>query len=83
MGCYKCICQFCAYSCELDLCYRTLGEIDEYCWTCDECKHYDGNPSKQRMWRTECPNYKEPIKRADHLAEMQREKLNVIGGNQL
>lgn len=32
------------------------------------------------QWRTKCPKFKEPAKRAEHLAEMAKRKLKVIGG---
>ena len=80
MFCDKCICRFCVYSCELDLRYRTPSEIDEYCWTCDECKHYGGDHTKRSQWRTECPKFQEPAKRTEHLAEMARRKMKVVGG---
>ena len=82
MACNGCICRFCAYSCELDLRYRTPGEIGEYCWTCDECRHYDGNHSKRSQWRTECPNFREPVKRTEYLSEIARRKLKMIGGKE-
>ena len=45
--CSKCLCQFCAYNCELHPMYTTPREVDHCCFTCDECKHYDGDTQKR------------------------------------
>ena len=78
--CSKCLCQFCAYNCELHPMYTTPREVDHCCFTCDECKHYDGDTQKRSQWRTECPKYREAAKRAEHRANIARSKLTVVGG---
>ncbi len=90
MGCYVCKCNFCARNCELYPGYFTPGEIadvSEICYTCDECKQYDGDPRKGNMWRQECDGYREPRKRteakakiADARARAMRRQIRVIKG---
>lgn len=78
MSCEGCKCNFCAHSCELPARFITIGEVDEVCFTCDDCKHWGGDYSKRSMWRQDCPNYLEPQKFADHCAHMQRAKLRIV-----
>ena len=45
MSCYGCVCNHCLYNAELEPWYFTPGEVqdvEEICYVCDECKHYDG-----------------------------------------
>lgn len=52
--CGGCICNHCANSVECpDMC---TGEMDYACFTCDECKWYDGKGTDNQ--RAECSDYK-------------------------
>ena len=52
--CGGCICNHCANSVEcLDMC---TGEMELTCFTCDECKWYDGKGNDNQ--RANCRNYK-------------------------
>lgn len=74
MSCYGCKCNFCANSVELGPPYWTPGECDFSCFTCDECKWYDGDMKKRSQWRGECPHFKEPAKRIQiHREAAERE----------
>lgn len=71
MSCYRCICEHCLYNAELESWYFTPGEIqdvDDICYVCDECKHYDGDHSKRSRWRPECSKHRLP----DKYKEQQR-----------
>lgn len=84
MGCYKCLCNFCANNCELPVDYITAGECEEPCFNCDECRHYDGDFRKRSKWTTECPKYKEAKKheenhrRMENIAAERRRKNFVV-----
>lgn len=65
MNCYGCACNHCLYSAELESWYMTPGEVqnvEDICYYCDECKHYDGDSSKRSQWRQDCPKRKLPKK---------------------
>ncbi len=52
--CGGCVCNHCANSAECwDNC---TGEMNFPCFTCDECKRYDGKGADN--WTAECKNYK-------------------------
>lgn len=80
MSCYRCICQFCANGVELDLQYLTPGELEFYCFDCDECKHYDGDFHKRSKWKENCPKHKEAAKYIEMKAQAARKKFKVLGG---
>ena len=69
MSCLECKCNRCANSVELSCEYFTPGEGDFPCFTCDECKHFDGDWSKRTKWRRDCDKYKLPARKI----ELQRE----------
>ena len=78
MSCYECKCNTCANSSELTGSIFTPGECDFFCYTCDECKHYDGDWRKRTMFRRDCEKYKEPEKRRQaveqrRVAEMRKQ----------
>ncbi len=66
-----CICKNCAR--DVNCMYFTPGEVDSICYNCDDC--VSGTNSG---WKDSCDNYKEPIKLAEHRAEMRRRKLEII-----
>lgn len=71
MGCMGCICDHCANSSE---CFDPCpGEMEEPCFTCDECIHYDGKTGRE-MWRDECPAYKI----TEHHAAYLRRKIKIV-----
>ena len=87
MRCYDCKCNFCANSVELGPPYMTPGEADFPCFTCDECRHYDGDWKKSIQWRPDCERYKKPAKKtemerlaSDQEAERRRRQLRVMKG---
>lgn len=72
MSCYGCACNHCVYNAELESWYITIGEIqdvEDICYCCDECKHYDGDCNRKSQWRPECSKRRFPAK---YIAE-QRE----------
>lgn len=72
MSCYGCACNHCLYNAEAESWYFTPGEIqdvEDICYCCDECKHYDGDFSKRSQWRQECRKKRLPEK----YIQMQRE----------
>lgn len=65
MSCYGCACDRCVYNAELESWYFTPGEVqnvEDICYCCDECKHYDGDYTKKSQWRPECEKRKLPGK---------------------
>lgn len=60
--CYGCLCDTCANSVELLSWYVTIGEAEEGCFSCDECRHYDGDLHKPDQWRDTCPQHIEAKK---------------------
>ena len=83
MSCYGCKCNFCARSCELYVGYFTLGEVtdvEQVCYTCDECKWFDGDHSKRSQWRGECEGFMEAQKYTQARADALRRNFRVIQG---
>lgn len=72
--CGRCICDTCANSVESNYHYRTLGEMDEPCFTCDECRHYDGDWHKRSQWREQCERFKLQQKRRFRVLKGGRKK---------
>ena len=65
MSCYGCKCNHCLFNAELEPWYFTPGEIqdvEEVCYACDECRHYDGDHQKRSQWRPECGKHRFPAK---------------------
>lgn len=60
--CYGCLCDTCANSVELTSWYFTIGESEEPCFSCDECRHYDGDMGKRDQWHGTCPRHIEAKK---------------------
>ena len=83
MSCYRCKCNFCARNCELPSFYVTIGEIkaaEQICFTCDECRHYDGDHRKRSQWRGECEGYIEAKKYTEACIEARRRRFKIIKG---
>lgn len=87
MSCAGCACNFCANSVELGPLYWTAGECSFPCFTCDECRYYDGDWKKRTMRRDGCAHFKEPEKRiqrqkeaAEWEARQRRSMFRVIKG---
>lgn len=83
MSCYGCKCNFCARSCELYSGYFTTGEvtdIEKVCYTCDECRHWDGDYRKRSQWRGQCEGYQEAAKYTEARAQAMRRSFRVITG---
>lgn len=78
MACYRCACNHCVYNAELESWYITLGEIknvEDICYCCDECRHYDGDCTKRSRWRQKCKKKKLPCK---YIVLEQNPKRNLI-----
>lgn len=60
--CYGCLCDTCTNSVELLLGYFTVGEAQEPCFSCDECRYFDGDTEKRSQWRDTCSRYIEAKK---------------------
>lgn len=97
MSCYGCACNHCLYNAELESWYFTPVEVqnvEDICFCCDECKHYDGDYTKRSQWRPDCLKRKLPEKyievqrraeecrrkREDQRAEIARASFLVITG---
>lgn len=83
MSCYGCKCNFCARNCELPSFYVTIGEIrvaEHICFTCDECRRYDGDYRKRNQWRSECEGFIEAKKYTETCIEARRRSIKVIEG---
>lgn len=59
----------------------------EPCFTCDECRGYDGDTRKKSQWRQSCEGYQAPAKMegakdraADRQARQLRANFRVIQG---
>ena len=78
MACFGCKCNLCARSCEIYSKYITIGEIDEVCFSCDDCKHWNNDYSKKSMWRLECPDFVEPEKLKQKRINKRRSEFQVI-----
>lgn len=71
--CYGCLCDTCANSVELLSWYMTIGECVEPCFSCDECRHYDGDLHKPDQWHGTCPRHIEAKKAIEaRVREMER-----------
>lgn len=65
MNCYGCKCNYCLYNCELESWYLTPGEVgnvEDICYFCDECRGFDGDYRKRSNYRTECSRQRFPKK---------------------
>ena len=83
MSCYGCKCDSCARNCELPSWLTTPGEITDpemICFTCDECRWFDGDHSKRDRWRYECEGYQEARKHSELEALARRASFKVIVG---
>ena len=67
--CYGCLCNTCANSVELLSFYFTAGEASEPCFSCDDCRHYDGDIRKKDQWRNACPQHIEAKKAAEAIVK--------------
>ena len=76
MSCCDCLCNECANSSELSTHYLTPGEGTRFCYTCDECRYYDGDRNKQSQKRTRCDAFKYPEKKA----AMLRKSMRLVKG---
>ena len=75
MSCIGCICEHCANSAEcFDHCQ---GEMDEPCFNCDDCIHWDGKTGRE-MWRDEGHKYKITEYWADRLQSKIKEEMDTI-----
>ncbi len=87
MSCQQCICNLCAKSVELTPTLFTPGEATEPCFTCDDCRRYDGDHSKPTQERRSCGMYQRPAKllgvreaAAERQAQQRRANFKVIKG---
>lgn len=83
MSCHSCKCNYCARSCELFSGYFTpgeVGDIEKVCYTCDECKWWDGDHRKRSLWRGECQGYMEAAKYTEATAAARRRNFKVLPG---
>lgn len=84
MNCYGCKCNYCLYNCELESWYLTPGEVgnvEDICYFCDECRGFDGDYRKRSNYRTECSRQRFPKKylaQEELIAQRRRRRLVVI-----
>lgn len=76
-NCYGCACNTCANSVELPIWYMTMGEMMEPCFTCDECRHFDGDGKKRIQWRDTCCKHIEAGKIAEDKARRQAQRIEA------
>lgn len=73
--CYGCLCDTCAHSVELLSWYFTIGETDEPCFNCDECRHYGGDSRMKDRWTNDCPRHIEAKKAVEaRKRELERQE---------
>lgn len=72
--CGGCACHRCAHSVEIPRQYFTHGECTEPCFSCDECRHYDGDRRKRSQWHDACPQYIEAKKAREARARAEAER---------
>ena len=75
---------------ELEPWYFSPGEVqdvEEICYVCDECKHYDGDFRKRCRWKPACSKHRLPrkynvqIQKAAELeAQRRRASLQIVKG---
>lgn len=67
--CGRCLCNHCANNVEtIDNC---TGEAKEPCFSCDECRWYDGDTRHKDMWRQECGEYIVTNEHAERLKKIE------------
>lgn len=72
MSCIGCICNTCANNEErYD---KRPDEAKFFCYTCDECKHWDGDFRNKSRWKADCGQYKI----SEHEVERRRRKMKVV-----
>ncbi|WP_417092995.1 hypothetical protein [Intestinimonas timonensis] len=67
-----------------------VQDVEDICYCCDECKHYDGDIKKRSQWRQDCQKRKLPKKylemkkiaeqRRARAAETRRRNFQIIKG---
>lgn len=68
--CADCLCNHCANNVETgDSC---TGEAKIFCFFCDECKWFDGNPSNKDMRRWKCEQFVITQQQAERLRKKIR-----------
>lgn len=78
--CGGCVCYRCAHSVEIPRQYFTPGECTEPCFSCDECRCYDGDRRKWSQRREECAGFIEARKYTEAKAQVARASFKVIKG---
>lgn len=78
--CSGCLCDTCANSVELPSWYVTIGEAEEPCFSCDECRHYDGDLGKPDKWHGTCSQHIEAEKAIEARAQNRRATFKIIKG---
>ncbi len=76
--CYGCLCDTCANSVELLSWYMTIGECVEPCFSCDECRHYDGDLHKPDQWHGTCPRHIEAKKAIEARAREVERRAQAV-----
>ena len=77
--CYGCACDTCANSVELLSWYVTIGEAAEPCFSCDDCRHYDGDLRKRSQWHdVTCPRYIEAKKAREARAQQEEKRAQAL-----
>lgn len=77
--CYGCVCDTCANSVELLSWYVTIGEAVEPCFSCDDCRHYDGDLRKRSQWHdATCPRYIEAKKAREARAQQEEKRAQAL-----
>lgn len=59
--------------------YVTIGEAVEPCFSCDDCRHYDGDLRKRSQWHdATCPRYIEAKKAREARAQQEEKRAQAL-----
>ncbi len=74
--CTNCLCEYCVNNAEQSRDKVKPGEMQEPCFSCDECRVYDGNSWKQNQRKEICVKFI----MSDYGARRNRRRIKLIGG---
>lgn len=70
--CGGCLCDQCANN--VENLHTEAGEMREPCFSCDECRWYDGNTRSKDMWTETCERFRITEYHAERNQEQIRRK---------
>ena len=95
MSCYGCACEHCVYNSELSIWDFTIREVtdeEDICFSCDECRNYDGDRAKRNQYREACSHQRlaekylqrkceSDARAAERIAINRRKSFRIIEGS--